>query len=165
MKRVLFVCLGNICRSPAAEAIMAKIVAERGLQGQIDIDSAGTSGYHSGRPADARMAAALTARGYTATSKSRPVDPTVDFADFDRIVAMDDSNYADLHNLAEIYGKPADKIVKICDYRQKLDAAEVPDPYYGGARGFDTVIDILEDALQPFADELQSQASEPFTPS
>lgn len=156
MTRILFVCLGNICRSPAAEAIMAKIIADRGLEGRVDIDSAGTSGYHSGRPADARMAAALQARGYHATSKSRPVDPTADFADFDRIVAMDDSNYDDLHNLAEIYGKPADKIVKICDYRHKLSALEVPDPYYGGARGFDEVIDILEDALIPFADDIET---------
>lgn len=152
MKRLLFVCLGNICRSPAAEAIMAQYIEQRGLTTRVDIDSAGTSGYHSGRPTDERMAAALVARGYQPTSRSRPVDPTEDFDLFDLIVAMDDSNYDDLQNLAEIYGKPAAKIVKVCDYRQQGTATAVPDPYYGGPKGFDNVIDILEDALTQMAD-------------
>lgn len=151
MKRILFVCLGNICRSPAAEAIMGDMIRQRGWQDEVDIDSAGTSSYHSGRPADARMAEALKARGYVSTSISRAVDPTADFDEFDYIVAMDDSNYDDLRNLAEVYGKPQDRIIKICDYRNTQTAEEVPDPYYGGARGFDVVIDILEDALEGFA--------------
>lgn len=143
---------------------MTKIVATRGWQDQVDIDSAGTSGYHSGRPADARMTEALTARGYSCLSKSRPVDPTVDFDDFDKIVAMDDSNYNDLLNLAEVYGKPAHHVVKMCDSRNLLTATEVPDPYYGGAKGFDNVIDILEDALEPFADQLADSLPQPFQP-
>lgn len=166
MKRILFVCLGNICRSPAAEAIMAKYLAEKGLSGRVDIDSAGTSGYHSGRPTDERMAAALVARGYTPTSRSRPVDPTEDFDLFDLLVAMDDSNYDDLRNLAEIYGKPAAKVVKVCDYRQQGTATAVPDPYYGGPKGFDTVIDILEDALTKMASDTEAElAAKGFTPS
>lgn len=147
---------------------MAKYLADRGLAASVDIDSAGTSGYHSGRPADERMAAALQARGYTATSRSRPVDPTEDFDLFDAIVAMDDSNYDDLRNLAEIYGKPAGKIVKVCDYRQQGTATEVPDPYYGGPRGFDEVIDILEDALDKMITEIaadRAATASPFKPS
>src|SRR5690606_27926290 len=96
MKRLLFVCLGNICRSPAAEAIMKKLVQNDGLEARVHCDSAGTSGYHSGEPADERMREHGLARGYDLTSRSRKVYPDKDFAEFDYILAMDRNNYNDL---------------------------------------------------------------------
>lgn len=141
--RVLFVCLGNICRSPAAEAIF-KVYAERaGLN--IDVDSAGTSGWHEGEKADQRMRTTAKERGYTITSLSRPFDSKKDFDSFDLIVPMDGQNYTDLRNMAKTR-EEADKIQPISQFIQSTGTTFIPDPYYGGNSGFHTVTDLLEEA-------------------
>jgi protein-tyrosine phosphatase len=151
MISVLFVCLGNICRSPAAEAVFAHLIAEAGLTDQFDIDSAGTGAWHVGEPADARMKAAARRRGITVTSIARRVQAD-DFARFDHIFAMDADNFAVLRRLA-----PPDHRYKIRLFRD-LDpdgpGEDVPDPYYGGADGFDEVLDIVTRAGQALVVEL-----------
>ena len=142
--RLLFVCLGNICRSPAAEAVMTHLLAEAGAD-HITCDSAGILDYHAGDPADRRMGHALQSRGYRSRGVSRPVI-SKDFSQFDLILAMDQQNFRDLQRLA-----PPDKgerIRMMCDYAGPHKGREVPDPYYGGPEGFDLVIDILEDACR-----------------
>ena len=142
--RLLFVCLGNICRSPSAENIMNHLIEQRGLQRQISCDSAGTSSYHIGSPPDSRMAAAAKKRGIRLLGQARQF--TVDdFDQFDLILAMDDSNYRNIRALdrSEQYGH---KVKRMCDYCQEHRDLEVPDPYYGGTDGFDYVINLLMDA-------------------
>ncbi len=139
---VLFVCMGNICRSPTAEGIFRKLVSEAGRDAEFSVDSAGTIGYHAGERADRRMRAAATARGYELNSLARRIGPR-DFDRFDWIVTMDEDNLRDVSALNP--GSRA-RVVRMCDYCEVHDVAEVPDPYYGGEEGFQTVIDILEDA-------------------
>lgn len=141
-KNILFVCMGNICRSPAAEGVFRKMVADAGMGEQFQIDSAGTIGYHSGHPADSRMRAAASARGYSLDSRARRIEPR-DFGEFDLIVTMDDDNYRDVTGIDTGAGA---RVVRMCDYCTQHEHGEVPDPYYGGASGFETVLDILEDA-------------------
>lgn len=148
MTKLLFVCLGNICRSPSAEAIMNKFALEKGLLDKVFCDSAGTSGYHNGYPADERSVAALEQRGYKCFSKSRAVDPLNDFDEFDYILAMDSSNLDNLLKLAETYKKDRKNIFLMSEFRIKRPELEVPDPYSGGEQGFFKVIDILEDSCQ-----------------
>lgn len=142
--RILFVCLGNICRSPSAETIFSTHAARRNLS--VTVDSAGTSAYHQGELADSRMRQAAAKRGYSITSISRGFIPD-DFNRFDMIVAMDDNNYYDLKAAAQSI-EHVQKISKMKDYFIKHTYDHIPDPYYGGAAGFDLVIDLLEDASQ-----------------
>lgn len=142
MKSILFVCMGNICRSPTAEGVFRKLVNESGRDVEFEIDSAGTIGYHSGSRADPRMRAAAQARGYSLDSRARRIERS-DFSRFDLIVTMDDANFADVQAMDDGSGA---QIVRMCDYCEEHDETEVPDPYYGGKQGFVTVIDILEDA-------------------
>lgn len=152
MKRILFVCLGNICRSAAAEEIMRNRVVHAGLEKEIDLDSAGLSSYHQGDPADSRMRAHAARRGYRITHLSRPVGYH-DFFDFDMLIGMDDSNLSGLRNLAP--GLPEEqKIYRMTDFCRRIPADHVPDPYYGGDSGFETVLDILEDACDGLLDFL-----------
>ncbi|MBF0443488.1 MAG: low molecular weight phosphotyrosine protein phosphatase [Oligoflexales bacterium] len=153
--KILFVCLGNICRSPAAEAVMNKLVRDRGLEGTIVCDSAGTSAYHVGEGADPRMARALMERGYRAESLSRPVDRKRDFREFDYLIAMDRQNYRDLNSLAADE-RSRKKIHMITDFARQRKEKEVPDPYYGGLDGFNHVIDILEDGCSGLLDHVMS---------
>ena len=147
-KRILFVCLGNICRSPSAEAIMKYYVKERGLEEQYYIDSAGISGYHSGDPADRRMQSHAIRRGYDLTSLSRMFYLDADFSDFDMIIGMDDQNIRDLQRMATSE-EERNKIHKMTDFCQRFSYRDsVPDPYYGGDSGFELVLDLLEDAVE-----------------
>ncbi|GAB2233931.1 hypothetical protein Droror1_Dr00003161 [Drosera rotundifolia] len=140
---VLFVCLGNICRSPAAEGVFRELVRRKGLEEKFEIDSAGTINYHEGNPADARMRLAAKRRHVEITSISRPIKPS-DFKHFDLILAMDKQNRSDIleafDRWKEKYKLPADaykKVKLMCSYCKKHDEDEVPDPYYGGPQGFE----------------------------
>ena len=136
--RILFVCLGNICRSSCAEGVMKKLVEEAGLENRFMIDSAGILSYHQGELPDPRMRAHAARRGYELVHRSRPVR-VHDFEDFDVIIGMDDRNVDDLRER-----HPYD------DY--------VPDPYYGGAEGFEHVIDLLEDGCRNLMERLAEAA-------
>lgn len=154
---VLFVCMGNICRSPSAEAIFKDRVAKAGLEGQFMIDSAGTIGYHQGSRADPRMRETAARRGYDLESRARQVRPD-DFQRFDHIIAMDEANLADLESLRErASGKT--RLTLMCHYCRQHQEHEVPDPYYGGASGFDHVLDLLEDACDGLFDALRAPDS------
>jgi protein-tyrosine phosphatase len=148
--RLLFVCLGNICRSPAAEGVMREFVRREGLDGCVECDSAGTYGGHAGEPPDPRMRRAAAARGYDLTHRAQQFR-IGDFDSFDMILTMDDSNYERVHRLAPSI-EAAAKIHRMTDFcRRGLgaphpDATHVPDPYYEGAEGFEKVLDLLEDA-------------------
>ncbi|MBQ4278409.1 MAG: low molecular weight phosphotyrosine protein phosphatase [Rikenellaceae bacterium] len=152
-QRVLFVCLGNICRSPAAEGIMQKLVEGEGLSDRIEVDSAGTYGGHAGDAADPRMRRAAAARGYDLTSRSRKI-VSDDFDRFDRIVVMDDTNYERVHRMAPDIAS-AEKICRMTDFCRRHRADHVPDPYYEGADGFERVLDLLEDACAGLLDDMR----------
>lgn len=146
---VLFVCLGNICRSPMAEGLFAHLVAQEGLAEHFQIDSAGTSGHHDGERADARMRQCAQGHGITLHSRSRKVR-VEDFHDFHYIVAMDRHNHADLLALAARHGLPSAHVVLMRDYEAGASSRDVPDPYYGGPDGFEEVYHILDRATRGF---------------
>jgi len=153
MIRLCFVCLGNICRSPTAEGIMLAMVAERGLADQISIDSAGTGAWHVGEPADARSRACASRRGVDLPSVARQFE-VADFARFDHVLAMDESNLADLLALApDASSRSRVTLLRRFDPASP-DDLEVPDPYPGGRRGFDDVFEICEAACRGLLDEL-----------
>ena len=151
--KILFVCLGNICRSPSAEGVFKHIVETRGLAARFEIDSAGTHAYHVGEPTDKRMKTHALKRGYNLTSISRKFNPNTDFEYFDLIIGMDDEN---IRNLKIEARNDADlmKIHKMTDYRKSFKYDEIPDPYYGGAEGFELVIDLLEDSCEGLLEKL-----------
>jgi protein-tyrosine phosphatase len=153
---VLFICLGNICRSPAAQAVMQAMVDERGLTDRFYIDSAGIGGWHIGDLPDKRMRVHARPRGYELTHRARKVQSS-DFEDFDLIVGMDASNVDDLCNLAMTL-EQQDKVVMMGDYiRQYPNYDHVPDPYYEGSEGFELVLDLLEDACDNLLDRIIEQ--------
>lgn len=158
---VLFVCLGNICRSPAAEGVFRHLVTQRNLDSKFFIDSAGTINYHEGNPADPRMRATSKKRGIEITSISRPIKPS-DFRDFDLILAMDKQNRDDVLAAYERWrhretlpADAADKVRLMCSYCKKHNETEVPDPYYGGQQGFEKVLDLLEDACESLLESIE----------
>ena len=153
-KKVLFVCLGNICRSPAAEGIFAHLIKNNGLEDKYSWDSAGTSGYHQGEPADARMIEHAKRRGIELPSKSRPFS-NADFNDFDLILTMDNINFRDVQGKA-VSEKEKNKVKKMVAYCFNFDDAEVPDPYYGGEEGFEHVMDLLEDGCKNLINDLEN---------
>ncbi|MEH3054828.1 MAG: low molecular weight phosphotyrosine protein phosphatase [Patulibacter minatonensis] len=152
--RVLFVCLGNICRSPTAEALFRAKVAQRGLLGEIEVDSAGTGGWHAGNPADRRAVAEAERRGISMSGRARQVTAS-DLRSFDLIVAMDESNRRDLQALAtddEVRGK----IVLLREWDPEAAGHDraVPDPYYGGDREFAEMFEIVDRATDGLLDDL-----------
>ncbi len=150
---ILFVCLGNICRSPAAQAVMQRLVDERGLTDRFYIDSAGIGGWHVGDLPDKRMRVHARLRGYELTHRARKVQSS-DFEDFDLIVGMDAANIDDLCSLAATI-EQQDKVVMMGDYiRQYPNYDHVPDPYYEGSEGFELVLDLLEDACDNLLNEV-----------
>jgi len=140
---ILFVCLGNICRSAAAEGVFRKVASDAGRAAEFEVDSAGTGAWHVGSPADERMHAAAARRGYVLESIARQIHRS-DFERFDLIVTMDEDNYRNVTRLARD-GQRA-RIARMRDYCELHGDGEVPDPYFGGEAGFETVLDILEDA-------------------
>lgn len=150
--KVLFVCTGNICRSPAAEEIFRQKVIECGRDREFLIDSAGTHGYHEGELPDRRMRAHATRRGYQLTSRSRPIR-TEDFWNFDYIIDMDDDNRYCLEQKAPDEASRK-KVHRMTDYCRRYPVDHVPDPYYGGNQGFENVLDILEDACERLLEHL-----------
>ena len=152
--RILFVCLGNICRSPAANGVMEQMVAQQGLQDKFLIDSAGTYGGHAGELPDPRMRVAASRRGYNLTHRSRKFREQ-DYHDFDMIVVMDDSNYENVARLAP-ERKYLDKVYRFVEFsKNHPDWSYVPDPYYEGHEGFDLVLDILEDGCAELINRLK----------
>ena len=153
-KRILFVCMGNICRSPAAEGIAKKFLENRGLNGTIEIDSAGTLDYHTGELPDQRMIKHASTRGYTLNSAARQFNPKKDFEYFDYIVTMDDDNYDEITSLDK-KNKYKQKVFKMVSFGNKIKVNEVPDPYYSGSQGFEFVLDILEDSVQGLINKVE----------
>jgi protein-tyrosine phosphatase len=151
--RILFVCLGNICRSPTAEAVMADLLEQEGYSGQIEIDSAGTGDWHIGNPPDRRAVEAASKRGLSMTSRARQVDQS-DFERFDLIVAMDSSNHQDL--LLMKNGDGAE--VRLLREFAEGGSLDVPDPYFGGDDGFNEVLDMLELNLKALLEQVSGDA-------
>jgi low molecular weight protein-tyrosine phosphatase len=142
--RVLFVCLGNICRSPTAEGVMRALAVEAGVDHRIEIDSAGTGSWHVGHPPDVRATAAAARRGIELAGAARRVEPS-DLDRFDLVIAMDRDNLAELRRMAGDSGH-GEKLALLRQYDEAAAAAgelEVPDPYYGGEDGFDLVLDVV----------------------
>lgn len=149
---ILFVCWGNICRSPSAEATFRKLLKERGLEKKITCDSAGTIGQHHGNPPDPRMRKAAQARNLPISGSARMVTDE-DFEKADLLLTMDNFNFSELTSLAPST-ELRSKIKPFCSYVSSQDK-EVPDPYYGGASGFEKVLDLLEDGCSSLLDELE----------
>ena len=140
--KVLFVCMGNICRSPTAEGVFRKMVDGGPLKGKVDIDSAGTHGYHEGAPPDQRAIAHASKRGYDLTSlRAREVSPS-DFERFDCVIAMDDTNRR--HLLSICPTRLQNKIELMMDYGGEEGEYEVPDPYHGKPQDFELALDLIE---------------------
>lgn len=152
--KLLFVCLGNICRSPSAENVMNRLIAEQKLQDKIHCDSAGIGAWHVGNPPDQRMAAAAREKlGLELQGAARQFQPA-DLETFDLILAMDRENYRDIVRW-DPEGRYAHKIQMMCDYCRTYPDDEVPDPYYGGPEGFNYVLDLLLDACSGLLEELR----------
>ncbi|MDX2177024.1 MAG: low molecular weight protein-tyrosine-phosphatase [Candidatus Sumerlaeia bacterium] len=151
---VLFVCMGNICRSPAAEGVFLDAVRKAGLADRIAVESAGTIGYHAGEPADARMRAAARGRGYALDTPARQVDRG-DFAKFRHIVAMDAHNARALRAMAP--DEESRRRVRLfLEWHPTLRGGDVPDPYYGGPEGFEEVLDLVEAATPALLAEVRA---------
>ena len=151
------VCMGNICRSPTAEGVMRKLVEDAGLSRSIQIDSAGTHGYHVSEPPDERAQAHAARRGYDLSAQRARKLTRADFEAFDLVLVMDENNEQAARGLCPP-GRE-DRLHRLTDFCTRMQADEVPDPYYGGADGFDHVLDIVEDACAGVLESLQRQRS------
>lgn len=144
-KSILFVCLGNICRSPTGEAVMQHFLQQHGGKHDLRVDSAGTIGYHTGNRADSRMRAAGEKRGYSFHSRSRKITPE-DLETFDLVIAMDRENLSDI---LKVDAQPTAEVKLLSDFLDDSWPLDVPDPYYGGDEGFETVLDMIQAAVEP----------------
>lgn len=155
-EKILFVCLGNICRSPAAQGVMQAVVERRGLSDMVELDSAGTYGGHAGDLPDRRMRSAATNRGYELTHRARRFREE-DFLLFDRIIVMDDMNYEDVSRLApqRLYLDKLYRFVEFCRHHPQW--SYVPDPYYEGREGFELVLDLLEDGCEGLLEQITNK--------
>lgn len=152
---VLFVCLGNICRSPTAEGVFRKLIADAGLADRIRVDSAGTAGYHEGAPPDARASAAAMARGFDLGDIRARRVVSDDFEEFDLILAMDEDNLSELRQVAPPGARA--RLALLLDYAADRRERSVPDPYYGGRNGFERVLDLVTEACAGLVEELRRQ--------
>ncbi|MCH7225954.1 low molecular weight protein-tyrosine-phosphatase [Haloferula sp. A504] len=150
--RILFVCMGNICRSPAAEIVFTRLAEQAGLGDRLEIDSAGTIGYHAGSPPDPRMSETLESRGYVVEGSARQVKRR-DLEIHDLILCADRENLHDVR-LLDPSGSTHHKIRLLTDYCREHDADHVPDPYYGARGGFEEVADLIEDASAGLIEDL-----------
>ena len=153
--RILFVCMGNICRSPTAEGVMRRLLDETGLAGRVEVESAGTGGWHAGEPPDERATLAARRRGITLAGAARQVR-AADFRDFDLLIAMDRGNLRELLAVA-----PDEEAAEKVRLLREFDPAssgdlDVPDPYYGGDDGFEHVLDLVEAACRGLLDALRA---------
>ncbi|HEY0303481.1 MAG TPA: low molecular weight protein-tyrosine-phosphatase [Longimicrobiales bacterium] len=154
--KVLFVCMGNICRSPLAEGVFRHQVRAAGLADRFDIDSAGTASYHIGDPPDQRTTSVARARGIELTGRARQIK-ALDLRDFDYVLVMDAQNMARVQQLAGST-KPTAEVRMLRDFDEEAeDDLDVPDPYYGGPRGFEDVHDIVERACARLLEHIRAQ--------
>ena len=154
VKKILFVCLGNICRSPAAEGIFNQKIKERDLENFFVVDSAGTGNWHVGNLPDQRMRSTALSRGIELNSRSRQIEEN-DLYEFDQILVMDKDNLNAVKSLTKDQKNPINSKIKlILNYSKNSQLDEVPDPYYGGQNGFEKVIDLLDDAIDGLIDSL-----------
>ena len=153
--KVLFVCMGNICRSPTAQGVFEKLVVEHDLGERIEIDSAGTHAYHIGEEPDPRAAEAASRRGIDLTTQRARRVSAADFDTFDYVLAMDSSNYADLSEICSEEHTP--KLRLFLEFAAVSGMREVPDPYYGGSTGFERVLDLIEEASTGLLTEIRRQ--------
>jgi protein-tyrosine phosphatase len=155
--RILFVCLGNICRSPTAEGVMRHVLRDEGLEDRVEVDSAGTGGWHVGASPDERATEAAARRSITLEGEARKCAPR-DFEVFDLILAMDEENRRDLIDMAPD-GDAAAKVRMLREFDPGSDGAadlDVPDPYYGGDEGFEHVLDLVEAATRGLVADLRA---------
>ena len=157
MVKILFVCMGNICRSPTAEGVFSHVVTQAGLKDVIEIDSAGTIGYHIGNPPDSRATAAADLRGINLSNQRSRIVEQSDFEYFDYIIAMDYDNESELNNRCPEEHK--EKIQLFLEYASNTSVKEVPDPYYGSGNGFETVLNLIEDASEGFLQHLKNKGA------
>jgi protein-tyrosine phosphatase len=153
--RVLFVCLGNICRSPLAEAVFRRKVRERGVEDEFEIDSAGTSGYHDGAPPDRRCSETARRRGVELAGQSRQLG-AADLRRFDYVIAMDGENLREIRWLEAAAGGTA-RIHRLREWDSERTGPDVPDPYYGGPGGFDGVHDIVDRSCGALLDHILAE--------
>lgn len=151
--KVLFVCMGNICRSPTAHGVFERLLAQQGLDHSVEVDSAGTHAYHIGEAPDRRSQQAARERGYDLSHLRARKVASGDFEEFDYVLAMDDDNYRILASLCP--GSQQDKLRMFLEFAKNFPDREVPDPYYGGERGFQHVLDLVEDAAEGLIEDIR----------
>jgi len=153
MIKVLFVCMGNICRSPTAHGVFESMIKDAGMIGDVEVDSAGTHAYHVGELPDARSSQCANQRGFDLSYiRARRVEVS-DFEYFDYVLAMDADNLSILKSMSPTQHK--NKVCLFLDYAKDNSESEVPDPYYGGANGFDHVFDLVEEASKGLLDDIK----------
>lgn len=156
MIRVLFVCLGNICRSPTAQGVFEQVIAEAGWSERIQVDSAGTHAYHAGEPPDRRAQMEAAQRGIDLSRQRARAITEADFHEFDWIVAMDSSNYSILASRCP--PERRERVVRLLDFAPHLGETDVPDPYYGGQHGFSRVLDLVDAGARGLFEQLRERA-------